>query len=146
MENYDDAYKAILKLRREIEMMFRSIMSSLPVEKVSYEMPYDPPIDIIDLGEEIVVIMDLPGFDKDQIKIKVTEELLEIKALGNNEKILKDGKYLIRERFWQGDIVKKVKLPIKIKPHEVRAVLKNGILEVYMPKAQIVREVEVMVE
>lgn len=43
-------------------------------------------------------------------------------------------------------IFKTVKLPLEVKPEGVKAILKNGILEVTLPKAEVVKKVKVEVK
>ena len=43
-------------------------------------------------------------------------------------------------------IYRTVKLPIEIRPEEVKAILKNGVLEVTLPKAEVVKKVHVEVK
>ncbi|MCD6509930.1 MAG: Hsp20/alpha crystallin family protein [Thermoprotei archaeon] len=139
------AYDALLELKEGVEKVFREVLSKIPLDELPNENKVDPPIDIIDYGEEIGLIMDLPGFGKEHIKIKATEELLEIKAIREHDGSTRR-KYIVRQRLPCTEIIKRIKLPLKIKPHGVRAVLKNGVLEVRMPKAEVMREIEVMVE
>jgi len=107
-------------------------------------MKYDPPYDLIDLGDEFLLKIDLPGFTKDDIRIRASDELVEVRAKSKGRNEIK-GKYIVRERI-EGDVEKKVELPAKIRPHEVRAILKHGVLEIYMPKAEVVKEVDITIE
>ncbi|HEY2458030.1 MAG TPA: Hsp20/alpha crystallin family protein [Candidatus Acidoferrum sp.] len=43
-------------------------------------------------------------------------------------------------------IFKTVKLPLEVKPEGVKAILKNGVLEVTLPKAEVVKKVKVEVK
>jgi HSP20 family molecular chaperone IbpA len=39
-----------------------------------------------------------------------------------------------------------VKFPIEVRPEAVKAILKNGILEVTLPKAEVVKKIHVEVK
>ncbi|RLF20981.1 MAG: Hsp20/alpha crystallin family protein, partial [Thermoprotei archaeon] len=54
-------------------------------------------------------------------------------------------RYIMRQRIYN-KIHKRVLLPVRIKPHEVKAILKGGVLEIYLPKAEGGEEVEVAVD
>lgn len=144
VSNDTEMLKILLELKASIDKIFRDYMSRVPSEEMpELDVSYDPPIDIIDTGEELILIMDVPGFSKDEIRIKATEEMLEIKAISNSRRT--KGRYLVKQRLNDCNIVKRVKLPMRIKPHEVKAVLRSGLLEIHMPKAEVMKEIEVMV-
>ena len=43
-------------------------------------------------------------------------------------------------------VYKSIKLPLEVKPEGVKAILKNGILEVTLPKAEVVKKVKIEVK
>ncbi len=91
----------------------------------------EPPIDMYDEGDRIVIMVDMPGIPKENIKVRVTIDSVEISATptsGNSGKLLK------AERFANFRLYRKVSLPCKIKISEVRAYLKDGVLYIYLPK------------
>jgi len=141
----EDLYTLLLSLKYTIDKAFRDIMTKLSIKDVNISyMKYDPPYDLIDLGDEFLLKIDLPGFTKDDIRIRASDELVEVRAKSKGHNEIK-GKYIVRERI-EGDVEKKVQLPAKIRPHEVRAILKHGVLEIYMPKAEVVKEVDITIE
>lgn len=46
----------------------------------------------------------------------------------------------------KAQIYKTIKFPVEIKPDNVKAMLKNGILEVTLPKAEVVKKVKIEVK
>ena len=92
----------------------------------------EPMVDVLDYDNEVLVVAELPGVDKDKIKVKVKDDKLIIKA--ENKK-----KYY-----------KEVELPAKVKPETAKASYKNGVLEVRIQKEEKKEEeddgVEVKVE
>lgn len=91
----------------------------------------EPPIDMYDEGDRIVLMVDMPGIPKENIKVRVTIDSVEISAspVGGNS-----GKVLKAERMANFRLYRKVSLPCKIKISEVRAYLKDGVLYIYLPK------------
>ncbi len=55
--------------------------------KVIISEETEPMVDVMERGDEVWVIADLPGVDKDQIKVSATENGVSIKAEGE-EKVL----------------------------------------------------------
>jgi len=75
----------------------------------------------------------LPGASKEKIDLRVTEDSLYVEAKANP----REGRYLRREINTMG-LKREIKLPVEVKPEQVRASFKDGILEVRLPKLVIV--------
>ena len=103
---------------------------------------YDlPAIDIIETNEEIIVRAALPGVSKEKIDLRVTEESIYVDAKATPA----EGKYLRRETSPLG-FKRDLKLPVEIKPEQVKATYENGILEVRLPKLVVINPTTVKVE
>lgn len=136
----------VAKFQREIESMFREFWSKF----FKYQLPLrvgEPPADIEDRGGELVVYIDLPGFSKDEVKIKVTEDMLEVRAEKSEERKASERSrsYVVRERIYES-FYKRISLPAKVRPEQAKARLENGVLEIRLPKSGAAREVEVSLE
>jgi HSP20 family protein len=77
----------------------------------------EPLTDIIDCGDTIAVTVELPGVEKDNIKLEIADMLLTIKV--DNE----DRRYF-----------KEVQLPAPVKEEAAKASYKNGILDITLTK------------
>ena len=86
--------------------------------------------------------IDVPGYDKEDIKIELNEGYLTVSAEKNEEKEDKDkhAKYLKRERF-TGMCSRNYYVGEGLKEEDIKASFKNGILSIEFPK-----EVEKKVE
>ena len=77
--------------------------------------------------------IDIPGFDKEDIKIELQDGYLTISAEKDDEKEDKHAKYLKRERF-SGMCSRSYYVGDNIKEEDIKANFKNGILTVEFPK------------
>ncbi|MEW5955639.1 MAG: archaeal heat shock protein Hsp20 [Candidatus Micrarchaeota archaeon] len=77
----------------------------------------EPLVDVIDKDKEVSVIVELPGVDKQDIKLQAKGEALSVKV------DTKERKYS-----------KEIPLPAKVKPESAKATYKNGVLEVTLQK------------
>ena len=103
---------------------------------------YDlPAVDIIETNQEIIVRVALPGASKEKIDLRVTEESIYVDAKATPV----EGKYLRRETSPLG-FKRDLKLPVEIKPEQVKATYENGILEVRLPKLVVINPTTVKVE
>ena len=93
--------------------------------------------DVRDTGDGYELDVDLPGFRKDEVNVKLNDGYLTISAAKGLDKDDKDkkGNYIRRERyagamqrsFYVGDI----------KGEDIRARFENGILSLTVPKAEV---------
>jgi len=92
-----------------------------------------PPIDMYRNEDNLKVIIDIPGFNKDDIKLVLCEDILSIKA--QKEVDEKESETLISNQR-PNIIDKKIRLPIDIKQGEEKiesAKYENGILTLIIP-------------
>ena len=99
------------------------------------------PIDLIETEDELIALVALPGASKDKIDLRVTEDSLYVDAKATP----REGKYLRREMGTMGR-KREIKLPIEVKPEQVKASFKDGILEVHLPKLVVVNAQRVQVD
>lgn len=101
------------------------------VNDYTSNVSHKPTMDVIEDDENIAVIADLPGVDKSNIKIDLTEDTLELTAQYNEEP---DGKNFIRKERKYGSVNRTIDLPAKIKLDSTSAVFENGVLTIILTK------------
>jgi len=119
----------------------KKILGDLPGDIAVEKSKDQPPIDLIDRKEELVALVSLPGRNKDMIDLRVTEDSLSISA----KAATREGKYLLQE-IENRDVEREIKLPLEVKPEQVKASFHEGILEVHLPKVMIADSQRVPVE
>ena len=92
-----------------------------------------PSVDIIERDAEIVVKAELPGVDKDDIDISVTERSVSIKGSTSHEEKEEKGDYY-RSEISRGSFARSLPLPAEVDESKARASFKDGILELTLPK------------
>jgi HSP20 family protein len=93
-----------------------------------------PPVDMFEDGSELVIMLDMAGFEKDKIKTRLSEHSIIVSA--KRDRIERDGM-----TYWeQRPIVirKKIVLPVKIEVDEddetlIKAKYDNGVLTIRLP-------------
>ncbi|MDD3840012.1 MAG: Hsp20/alpha crystallin family protein [Clostridia bacterium] len=88
--------------------------------------------DLKETDKEYVVEAELPGFKKDDIEIRVKDNVLTIKAVKDQEVKEEDKNYIRRERR-SGSVIRSFAFD-NIKQDKVKAKYKNGILMINLPK------------
>ena len=124
-----DIDKSIENLRNEMEKAF----SSFP----TVSMPQMPKTscDVIDEGKQFRVKVDMPGIKKNEIKLDVTDNSIEISGEHKEESEEKKKNYLKKERS-QVSYFRTLPLSESVVASKVKAKLSDGVLDVTLPKAK----------
>ncbi|BDZ71396.1 Hsp20/alpha crystallin family protein [Methanobacterium petrolearium] len=102
-------------------------------------------MDVIENDDNIVVKTDLPGVNREDIKIDLTEDSLEIRAEHSEETDQEGVTYHKKERRY-ASAARTLILPAKVKLNDVTAKFDNGVLTIIMPKLEKKETFEVKVE
>ena len=110
------------------------------------EMEVKPPIvDVFEEKDDVVVKAELPGMEKDNIEVNLTDHTLTIKGEKKKEEEIKEENYYRAERSY-GSFLRTLDLPKDVRAEKVKASFKNGILEIRMPKTEEAKAKEVKVK
>jgi len=95
-----------------------------------------PLVDLVDTGKEYQVKAELPGINKEDLNIEVSENGIEISAESKEEKKEERKGYIRRERRY-ASFYRSIPLPEDVVPDKASAELKEGVLSVTLPKASL---------
>ena len=93
-----------------------------------------PPLNVFRKGDDIVVIAEVPGVRKDDLQIQVKGNTIRIagkKAVAYGEQAS-----LHRRERTAGSFDRAVTVPVEIDADRVRAECRDGILALYLPRAE----------
>lgn len=122
-------------IRREINRLY-----SLPFS--FFEEEFGPNItvpfmDVYETDKEVIVSCDLPGLQrKEDVHIDIENNMLTISGNINREQhVIQEDRMHRKERF-SGYFRRSVSLPANVSQENIRAIYKNGVLNIYMPKVK----------
>ncbi|HEY3377026.1 MAG TPA: Hsp20/alpha crystallin family protein [Armatimonadota bacterium] len=115
--------------------MLEDFFGETAEERAPAEMMRIPTIDIVDREQDILVRAEMPGIDKDKVQIEATSDSVMLRAEMKEEHEEKTNAYVRRERRL-GSFQRVIPMPAEIKPAEVKAVYKDGVLEITLPKTE----------
>ena len=95
-----------------------------------------PLADVKETDTSIVVSMDLPGVDKKDVEISVTDDELRVSAKRQAETEIEEKGYHKHERSF-ARFERTVKMPVAVKGEEAKARLADGVLVVTLPKETV---------
>ena len=104
-----------------------------------------PFIDIVETDKEVIATVEMPGLNKEDIDVNLTNDRLEISTKTKHEEEKKGKDYIYRERR-SGNYYRSIPLPSSIDSDNALASYNNGILEVKMPKIEIKKKTSVKIE
>jgi HSP20 family protein len=133
-------WNEIANFEREVDSAFNRSASSdpLPARK------YSPAIDVVENGNETVLMAELPGVSKEDVKISLENDILTISGVRKSNSLPEKASWL-RNEIRTGEFVRSVKLPKGIDAGKISAAITNGLLRVVLPKAEEVKPREIRI-
>ena len=92
-----------------------------------------PPTDVLENKDDIVVRLDVPGVNPDEIDLSISGDILQIKGERKQEKERDDENYHAIERGF-GSFDRRINLPAPVDVESIKASCKNGVLTIRLPK------------
>ena len=103
-----------------------------------------PKVDIMDRDEALIVRAEMPGIKREDLDITITGDRLTLEAKREfKEEEKKEDFY--RHEMAYGRLYRAIHLPVEVKTDEAKAELKDGILEVFLPKVEAIEPLKVEV-
>jgi HSP20 family protein len=132
--------KGLATLQQEVHHLLESFFdgSSLRIG----ESMTAPAVEVSDTKDAVVVKAQVPGVSKEQIQVTVSEGMLTIKGETKEEEKKEEKNYLRRE-FHYGAFTRIVPIPAGVQAEKATAQLKDGMLEVTIPKSEETRVKEI---
>jgi HSP20 family protein len=129
--HFGSAFDAFRDLEREVDRLLRSVGQSF--EGVRFGRPY-PPVNIYNLDDEYLLTAELPGTRADDFELTVARGSLTIRGRRTAEDGIPEESYRRSERP-RGEWERSFTLPERVLEEEIHAELKNGVLQLHLPKA-----------
>jgi HSP20 family protein len=92
-----------------------------------------PAVDIYETENELVLKADLPGFNENDIDVRVENNTLTVHGERKFDQTVKEESYLRVERSY-GSFSRSFGLPNTVNTEAIKAEYKNGVLSVELPK------------
>ncbi|MCX7913206.1 MAG: Hsp20/alpha crystallin family protein [Thermodesulfovibrionales bacterium] len=143
------AVKELDEMRREIDKLFDEFFAPFAQRRIGYLKPkaetITPVVEMYDRGTDLVVRVDLPGVNKEDIDISIMNETLTIKGEFKKPEDVKEESYYIKEKLY-GNFSRSLLLPNDVDKDRVTAIMKNGVLELIFAKKEEAKAKEIKIE
>ncbi len=142
-----DPFRDVTTLQDRMNRLFDQALSRTRADEEEglAASTWVPAVDIFETADSIVMKAELPGVSRENIDIQVRDNTLTLKGERKFEREVKDENYLRIERSY-GAFHRAFGLATVIQQDKIKAVFKDGVLEVTMPKAEEAKPKQVKVE
>lgn len=125
----------------EVEKMLAQLLDRSWFQPIGWEWPdlpslfatRMPSVDVIDRPKEIIVTAEIPGIDKEDVHVSVTDRTLTIKGESRHEKETDEGD-MHRREIRRGSFYRTLTLPFEVDGGKAKAKCKDGMVELHLPK------------
>ena len=132
-EWFDEMDRWLDDVRRSLEGRFWGPPWLVPTDRRTGARA--PLVDLVDEGREFVLRAELPGVSKEDLDIRVSPYGVELRAETRREKEETEQDYYYRERAYRA-FHRTIPLPEEVVADRTEAKLKDGVLEVRVPKKE----------
>jgi HSP20 family protein len=129
LRGFADPLDALLHLQQALEARTASDWLNNRTTSVG---PF-PPINVFQQGDDILAIIELPGIEKDALQVEAKENTIRIS--GRKTIDYPEGSVHRRERV-SGEFDRTLTLPVQLDPDRIEAEYRDGVLALFLPRAE----------
>lgn len=127
-------FRPLMTLQEEMNRIFEDFYGSVGTSGGGgLSTNFQPMMDVTENEKEISLRLDVPGMEREDIEIALSDQNITISGERSEKKEEKKEDYLHRERRY-GMFRRTLPLPEHINRDKVSATFKNGVLQVVLPK------------
>ena len=131
-----DPFRDVAALQDRINRIFNdSFGRSRDLDDEVSLYDWRPPVDIYETDDGIILKVELPGVNKEDVSVEVKDNVLTLKGERLLDPAIKDDQYYRKERSF-GKFNRSFSLQEPIKPNLIKAGFKNGILTIEVPRPE----------
>jgi HSP20 family protein len=127
---YTDPFDALFALQRALEARMASDWLR---DATTSRGPF-PPINVFQQGEDLLAIIELPGVNKGDLELQAKENVIRIS--GKKTVNYKEGVSVHRRERVSGEFDRTLMIPVQIDPDGIKAEYHDGVLALFLPRAE----------
>ena len=129
---------------KSLEVQKEEMVPTVGSERPRETRCFIPRADIYETENEISVIVDLPGVDKNSLEISLEKNILKINGYVSQED--PEGYSLAFAEYQIGDYERSFRLSNQIDQNKIDATLNDGVLKLRLPKAEAAKSRKIAVK
>ncbi len=140
-----DPFTGIQDFQEEVNRLFDVFFGRGDRTGTLPEGTWTPPADIYETKDEMVAVLELPGVNQKQVDISLVGDTLTIRGERHREDQVGEEHSHRKERCY-GPFSRTLLLPSVVDVDRIKAVYKNGLLEIRLPKREEAKPKPIPVE
>lgn len=141
-----DPFRDLLSLQERMNKLFEESLLQTGKERHDISIAgWSPSVDVMESDEEIVLKAELPGIELKDVEVLIKDNMLTLRGERKFEKEEKKENYHRIERSY-GAFQRSFTLPATVEQEKVKAKMKDGVLEVRLPKAKEEKSKKIEIE
>ncbi len=140
-------YNPFRELRAMQEQMNRLLdlaWNKEPSEELR-EGIWQPPVDIFEDAESLIIKAELPGIDQKDIDVRIEDNTLTLRGERRQDQEVRKENYHRIERYY-GSFQRSFSLPATIDQEKIKATCDRGVLTIVLPKKEEIKPKQISVE
>jgi len=134
-------FRDMLGIQDEMNRLFNAYFTRSS-DQEGKSLVWHPFVDIFETDNEIKVVAEVPGMNKEDIKVSIQDNVLTISGVKKQEADDTSKNYHRIERAW-GTFERSFSLPMAVRVDKVNAAYKDGILTITLPKSEEAKPKEI---
>lgn len=140
---------SVERLRREMDHWFEAALSQggRALDRFGIKVPERsavPSIDVVETGDDVVILADLPGVDPAGLDVSLAGNMLTIKGTKPVTPIAEGHVVHTNERA-HGRFCRSIPLPVAVNPESVVAESRDGVLRIRLAKSERVKSRQIQI-
>jgi len=103
----------------------------------------EPPVDVFDNGDQLVILVDMPGLRRDSIRVRVGGNYVEVAA---EPHAVPNGKPVRVERISNFRIYRRIEVGSRLRVDGAKAYYRDGVLHIVVSKLSGALESDISIE
>ncbi len=136
--------EGLTSLRRDMDRLLDDFFNHSPFH-FERENSFSPSVEVSDTTESVIVKAQVPRVSQDNIQVSITDETLTLKGEMKKEE-KKEEENIYRREFHYGSFARTIPLPAAVQSEKAEAKLKDGVLEITIPKSEKAKVKEIPVQ
>ncbi|MGB2989293.1 MAG: Hsp20/alpha crystallin family protein [Candidatus Zixiibacteriota bacterium] len=135
-------FRDVVSVQDEMSRLFDDVFGQRLARVQWTDGVWNPSVDVTEDKDSVVVRAEMPGLNKDDVKISVQDSILTLKGEKKQEKEEKETDYHRIERSY-GSFCRSFQLPTTVRADKIKANYKDGVLSIILPKTEEVKPKEI---
>ena len=137
-------FRDLLSIQNEMNRLFDDFFGR-PFTRLEWtKEAWSPSVDVSETKDNVIVNAEIPGMNKEDVKVSVQDNVLILSGERKQEKEEKNANYHRIERSY-GSFSRSFTLPTSVQADKVKATYKDGILKITLPKTEEVKPKEILI-